>query len=305
MPAVEWFRRRRAPDLREPTMLVALSGWNDAAEVATYSLRFIAEALHVEPYADVDPETFFVFTELRPTVRIAEGNQRRIEWPANTFLCRESRGSGRDLILVIGTEPHLRWRVFVDTILNQIDEFRVPLLVTVGGLLADVPHTRSVRLTGGATEPRLAERLGRLNVRSSRYEGPTGVLGILGQAARARELPSVSLWGNVPHYINHTPNPKVARAMLRRLDTLLDLGLDLTPLEESVLDFERQVGEAIARDKDAQAYVRQLEDRDDAPPLEEAAGSPEPLADLPSGEEVVRSLEEFLRRRKDREGDGS
>lgn len=290
-------RLQSTPDLRSPTLICAFAGWNDAAEVATHAVRFLIRTWEATRFADVDPEDFFVFSEQRPLVKIDRGAQRRIEWPANEFYYRRGGPDGQDFIFLIGTEPQLRWRTFVDTIVGQIQALRVPLVVVLGGLLADVPHSRPPRLTGSATSAEFSERLGRLNVRSSRYEGPTGILGVLGQACRTRGVASVSLWGNVPHYIGSTPNPKITAALLRSVDTLLGLRLDLREIDNSVAHFEQQVAEAIQRDPEAQAYVRQLEDRD---ALGDVESEPEPIppSDLPSGEEVVRELEEFLKRQR-------
>lgn len=293
---------RTAPPLRSPTLIVALSGWNDAAEVATQAARFLVRQWDAEKYAEIDPETFFVFTETRPRVRITDGAQRRLDWPRNDVYVRRDPHAERDFIILVGSEPHLRWRTFVSTVLDQAESLGTALVVTLGGLLADVPHSRAVRLTGSATDPHLAERLGRLNVRSSRYEGPTGVIGVLNQFCRVRRIAAVSLWGNVPHYINHSPNPRVTAALLRRLSGLLDLDLELVELEEEAAQFDAQIAEAISRDPEARAYVQKLEERDETASDEDAEPNmAQESSDLPTGEEVVRQLEEFLRRRGENE----
>jgi proteasome assembly chaperone (PAC2) family protein len=299
-----YLRIRETPALETPTLILAFAGWNDAAEVATTAIRFLVRRLDARPLGNFDPEEFFVFTDTRPVVHLDEAQQRKIDWPTNDLYYRRGVGTGRDCLLLVGTEPNLRWRTFVDTLLGYAQSLDTKLIVSLGGLLADVPHSRPPKLTGSATDPQLAERLGRNNVRSSRYEGPTGILGVLGQECRARGIPSLSIWGNVPHYIGSTPNPKVSQAILRRLDGLLDLGLELGELDESVVQFEAQVAEALLRDPEAQAYVRQLEaregdDEETEPDLPPGRGP----TDLPSGEEVVRHLEEFLKRRSD-EGEG-
>jgi proteasome assembly chaperone (PAC2) family protein len=278
-------------------MIVALAGWSDAAEVATQAARFLVRAWDADPVAEIDPEEFYVFTELRPHVRIAEGAQRKIDWPENQFFAHRAEGDGRDCLIFIGHEPHLKWRTYVQALMSQAESVGTSLVVCLGGLLADVPHSRAPKLTGSATDPHLAERLGRLNVRSSRYEGPTSMLSVLNQACRGRKLSAASIWGNVPHYIQHGQNPSVTAAMLRRLDGLLDLRLELRELEESASSFEAQVAEAISRDLEAQAYVRKLEQREDHGDDEEPDVSSLGTGDLPSGEEVVRQLEEFLKRR--------
>jgi proteasome assembly chaperone (PAC2) family protein len=290
-------RVHKRVELRSPALIVALAGWSDAAEVATQAARFLVRAWDAEPVAEIDPEEFYVFTELRPHVRIAEGAQRKIDWPGNEFFAHRARDDGRDCLIFIGHEPHLKWRTYVQAMMSQAEAVGTSLVVCLGGLLADVPHSRAPKLTGSATDPLLAERLGRLNVRSSRYEGPTSLLSVLNQACRGRKLSAASIWGNVPHYIQHSQNPAVTAAILRRLDNLLDLGLDLRELDESATSFESQVAEAISRDLEAQAYVRKLEQREDQGEDEEPDMPVLGQGDLPSGEEVVRQLEEFLKRR--------
>ena len=298
-----YLRVNATPRLKTPAFITAFSGWNDAAEVATQAVRFLVRSWDAPRLADVDPEEFFVFTEQRPVVHLDEAAQRRIDWPGNELYYRKAPDGGRDCILLIGTEPSLRWRTFVDVVLNYVGDLGSDLIVQLGGLLADVPHSRAPRLTGSATDPYYAERLGRVNVRSSRYEGPTGIVGVMGQECRRRGISSVSLWGNVPHYIGSTANPKVTAAMLRRLDALLDLNLDLAELDRSTQTFETQVADALAQDPEAQAYVRQLEAREEDEG-EEVDLPPTRAQELPSGEEVVRELEEFLKRRTEDERDG-
>jgi proteasome assembly chaperone (PAC2) family protein len=292
-----YLRIRQTPKLKNPAFITAFAGWNDAAEVATSAIQQLVRQWDAPRLAEVDPEEFFVFTEQRPVVHLDEAAQRKIDWPTNELYYRQAPDGGRDCILLVGTEPSLRWRTFVDTVLTYVTDLGANLIVQLGGLLADVPHSRAPKLTGSATDPYYAERLGRVNVRSSRYEGPTGIVGVMGQECRARGISSVSLWGNVPHYIGSTPNPKVTAAMLRRLDALLDLNLDLAELDESTAQFEVQVAEALSRDPEAQAYVRQLEAREEGDEDDEEPELPTTRPDLPSGAEVVRELEEFLKRR--------
>lgn len=296
-----YLRVQATPQLKTPAFITAFAGWNDAAEVATQAVRFLVRHWDAPRLADVDPEEFFVFTEQRPIVHLDEAAQRRIDWPGNELYYRKSPNGGRDCILLVGTEPSLRWRTFVEVMLNYVVEQGTDLIVQLGGLLADVPHSRAPRLTGSATDPYYAERLGRVNVRSSRYEGPTGIVGVMGQECRRRGISSVSLWGNVPHYIGSTANPKVTAAMLRRLDALLDLNLDLAELDRSTQAFETQVADALAQDPEAQAYVRQLESREEDESEGDVDLPPTRPRELPSGEEVVRELEEFLKRRTEDE----
>jgi proteasome assembly chaperone (PAC2) family protein len=294
-----YLRVGATPELARPAFITAFAGWNDAAEVATQAVRFLVRHWDAPRLADVDPEEFFVFTEQRPIVHLDEAAQRRIDWPGNEMYYWHAPTGGRDVILLVGTEPSLRWRTFVDVVLNYVTGLGSDLIVQLGGLLADVPHSRAPRLTGSATDPYYAERLGRVNVRSSRYEGPTGIVGVMGQECRRRGISSVSLWGNVPHYIGSTANPKVTAAMLRRLDALLDLNLDLAELDRSTEQFETQVSDALAQDPEAQAYVRQLESREEDEADSDVDLPPTRGQELPSGEEVVRELEEFLKRRSE------
>lgn len=291
------------PALREPVLIAAFAGWNDAAEVATSSVRLIVRQLAGRRFAAIDPEEFYVFTETRPQVRIVGGSQRRIDWPANDFYYVRPPGGSRDCVLLLGIEPQLRWKTFSKAVLGVAREAGVGLLVTLGGLLADVPHTLPPHLTGSATSADLQKRLRGLHSRGSRYEGPTGILGVLSAAARDEGLPTASIWGNVPHYISATANPRVCSAILRELGNLLDLSLDLTDLERQADLFDAQVSQAIAQNPEVAAYVRQLEQRErdrDRPSDEEGAPSPRP--ELPSSETLIKELEDFLKRRRTDEG---
>ena len=279
------------PQLRDPVLILAFAGWSDAGQAATGAVRFLVDSWSAQRLADVDPEDFYNFAEQRPHIKVLDGTLRELQWPANECYYHLTTGP-RDFVLLLGVEPHLRWRAFADTVMDLIARCRITLAVTLGGLLADVPHSRPVRVTGGSTDELLHARLQGLVTTGSRYEGPTGITGVLGDRLRRVNLPTASLWANVPHYINATANPRAIAALLERLDALFDLNLNLRELEEAAGRFEREVSDAVAGDADATAYVRQLEEQADA----EAVRQERPQ--LPSGDAIVRELEEFFRRRK-------
>lgn len=289
-------RIEKLPDLHEPFLLCAFAGWNDAAQSATGAVKYLIERLDCPRFAGIDPEEFYVFTETRPMIRLVDGVQRTLDWPANDFHYLRDPRQLHDLVLLAGIEPQLQWREFTGAVLHVARQVKAQMVITVGGLLADVPHTAPVKLTGAVTNPELLPGWGGLTVRSSRYEGPTGIVGVLSDACRREGIPTASIWANVPHYINVSPNPKTLAALVRQVDTLFDLGLDLYELERTSDRFDRQVAEAVEQNPDVLQYVRRLEDAGD----EEQDRSP---ADLPSGAEIVEELEEFLRQRREDEED--
>lgn len=278
------------PQLRDPALITSFAGWNDAAEAATGAVRYLARKWGAKKFAELDPEDFYDFTETRPQVRLTRGNERRIRWPANDFFYYVDSERSSDFILLRGVEPQLRWRTYCTALLDLCNRMKVRRVVLLGGLIADVPHTRPVRVTGTSSDPEFLERLDSLRVGGSRYQGPTGIVGVLTDRLRREGMPCASLWATVPHYIS-TSNPRASQALLQRLDTLLDLRAPLLDSEREAADFDNQVSQAVERDPDVAAYVRQLEEsnaHEDAP----SAEHPE----LPTGESVVKELEEFLRR---------
>ncbi len=291
-----------SPQLKDPALIAAFEGWNDASEVATFAARFLVEGWNARKMAEFDPEEFYVFTETRPQVRIPGRFQRHVEWPANEFYFHINEGGERDVVVLIGTEPQLKWRTFADSVTNFCRQHGITTVVTLGALVADVPHTLPVRLTGTASPAGLARRLRRLGVDPTRYSGPTGILGVLAAACARRRLAVASIWGSTPEYLSASPNPKVAVAMLERLSSLLQIDVDLGELKQLEAQFDRQVAEILAADPELQAYVRQLEEQERAEqPVEEeeARAAHEPL---PSGEELIREVEEYLRRRRAQSG---
>jgi proteasome assembly chaperone (PAC2) family protein len=284
------------PTLNRPILLLAFSGWNDAGGAATFATKFIVQRLAAHTFASIDPETFYNFTEQRPQVRLRKG-EREIIWPANEFSYTRDPGLVQDVIVGLGVEPHLQWRAYTEAILRIVQECNVELVVTLGALLADVAYSRPIRLTGTASEPALARRL---NLSVSKYEGPTGIVGVLHDICRRRGLPAISIWANVPHYIAATPNVKAALALVRRVFTLLDFSMELSDLESAADDFDKRVTQVLASDPKIAEYVRRLEERDDEEEGENLGGTDA----LPSGEELAQELEQFLReQRRERDED--
>jgi proteasome assembly chaperone (PAC2) family protein len=283
----------RRPSLRRPVLVAAFRGWNDGAQGASLATSFLAQSWEARRFADIDPEEFFDFQATRPHVALEDGLTRRIDWPETVFYHGEIPGLDRDAVLTLGIEPNLRWRSFSDEIVELARDLGVDLVVTLGALLADVPHTRPAPVTGSASDPKLVEELG---LASSRYEGPTGIVGVVHDACRRAEVPSASLWAAVPHYASLAASPKAALALCSRLANLLDTKFELDDLERASAAYEAQVSEAVASDEETEAYVRQLEERRDA--LGDAL-------DVPSGETLAAELTRFLREheaRREQEG---
>jgi proteasome assembly chaperone (PAC2) family protein len=276
------------PQLRSPTLVAAFAGWNDAAGAATAALEAVAMSVDAEPVAQVDPEEFFDFQVSRPTIRLTEGQTREIDWPQNALYAARVRAADRDLVLVSGIEPNLRWRGFAKAILDAAERLEVQLVVTLGALLADVPHTRPVPITGLASDPELVDRLG---LSRSSYEGPTGIIGVIHDACRRRGVTSASVWAAVPHYVAAVPNPKAALALLRRLEGFTGLEVDASELDDAVERYERQVDRAVAANPEIEELVHRLEEEQDT--------SPEFTEDVPSGDVIARDFQRFLRQRGD------
>lgn len=273
------------PELRSPVLVAAFAGWNDAASSATAALEAVALALDADPVAEIDPEDFYDFQVTRPTIHLAEGQTREIEWPQNTLFAAPAPGAPRDLAILTGIEPNTRWRTFATTILDAAEQLGVEMVVTLGALLADVAHTRPVPITGLASDPELVERLG---LSRSNYEGPTGIVGVLHDACRRRGIGSASLWAAVPHYIAAVPNPKAALALLRRLEGFTGVAVEASELEQAISRFEGQVDEAVAANPEVEELVRRLEEDQDE------TVEP-PTQDLPSGDTIARDFQRFLR----------
>lgn len=289
-----------SPTLRSPVLITAFAGWNDAAQAATASVLFLAERWSARRFAHIDPEEFFDFTETRPIIRLDPEHQRQLEWPSNTFYYHIDHSLSRDVALLLGIEPHLKWRTFTESVLELARQCGVSTVVTLGALLADAVHTRPVPLTGYSMEAGLAERLASMGMTGTRYQGPTGILGTLHDACRRSGLPAASLWASVPYYLGTTPNPKASHTLLSTLNALLDLHLDLASLEEQARAFEEQVTQAVVSNPEVAAHIRELEGRIDAA---QAEGAEAEAGELPASDIVIKDLEDFLRRQRgNREG---
>ena len=279
------------PELTRPILVAAFRGWNDGAQAASLAGGYLAKTWDADRFAEVDPEEFFDFQAARPHVSLEEGLTRRIDWPETAFYHARPAGLDRDVVLLLGVEPNLRWRTFTEFVVGLAEELGIELLITLGALLADVPHTRSAPVTGSASDEELVERLG---LSASRYEGPTGIVGVLHDVCGKRGIPSVSLWAAVPHYVSLTPSPRGALALCERLGAVLGIEIDAGELEEAARNYEEQVSEAVASDEETAAYVDELERRSDQ--LDDAT-------ELPSGDALAAELTRFLRERDEEDGD--
>lgn len=276
-------------------MLIAgFTGWNDAAEAASLAVDTLREEWGAERFGAFVGEEFFDYQSVRPQITLIEGVTRVIEWPENVLYATsggvEALG-GRDAILISGPEPNFRWKSFCQGFVDLGREFDASLVVTLGALLADVPHSRPVSVSANAQDPSLVENL---KLSASRYEGPTGVTGILHRYVAESGLPAVSFWASVPHYLPSVPSAPAALELLQNLQHLVGGPLDTSHLERTSEDYQRQVAAAVSQDSDLTSYVQMLEERYDA----QADGDPK---DLPSGDELASELEEFLREKGDEE----
>jgi proteasome assembly chaperone (PAC2) family protein len=279
------------PPLRRPVLISAFRGWNDGGQAATLAAGTLVRAWDARRFAEIDPEGFVDFQSTRPTVSLVDGMTRRIDWPEYVFHAGPIPGVDRDAVILLGVEPNYRWRTFNGLVTGLARDLGVELVVTLGALLADVPHTRPAPVTGAASDPSLVEELG---LQPSRYEGPTGIVGVLHDACRRAGIPSVSLWSAVPHYVSLAPSPRAARALCNRLGELLGVTISLGELEEAEEVYAEQISEAVASDPETAEYVAELERRADT--IDEIMDE----ADMPTGESLAAELSQFLR---DRESD--
>jgi predicted ATP-grasp superfamily ATP-dependent carboligase len=277
---------RRPDGLRAPALVCAFQGWNDAGDAASSAVSFLASTLNARSFARIDSEDFFDYQANRPTIRLGVHEKREISWPTVEFLEARAPRAPRDLVLVQGVEPSMRWRTFSALIVDLAEALGVQVVVTLGALLGDVPHSHPVAMSGHTSDPSLSERMG---LAPSSYEGPTGIVGVLHAACANAGLPSASLWAAVPHYVAAATNPKAALALLRRVEVLIGVSVDVTELESAAADYERQVGLAVQSDPDIQAFVERLEQAAESDPA-----SPE---DVPSGDMLAREFQRFLRQR--------
>ena len=278
------------PELKRPVLVAAFRGWNDGGQGASLAAGFLAKAWQADRFADIDPEEFFDFQVSRPHVSLVEGMTRKIDWPETVFYHAAVPGQERDVVLLLGIEPNMHWRTFCDVIVGLARDLGVELAVTLGSLLADVPHTRPAPVTGSATEQKLIDELG---LERSRYEGPTGIVGVLHDAFFRRGISAVNLWAAVPHYVSLAPSPRAALALCERLGSLLGAPIDTAELEKASDEYAEQVSQAVASDAETAAYVEELEQRSD-----------DLAATDISGETIAAELTRFLRDRERGNGGG-
>jgi proteasome assembly chaperone (PAC2) family protein len=295
MAMLRWHER---PDLDRPVLVAGFEGWNDAGNAASEAVSFLRRRWQAEAVASFDSEELFDYTATRPRVRIEEGDTRHLEWPT-VELARArvpvSGGAGAyDALLLSGPEPQLRWRSFTAAVSGAARELGIRTAVLLGALLADVPHTRPAKVTGGSATAELARLAG---VEPSYYEGPTGIVGVLTNALSEAGIPTVSLWASVPHYVSQSPSPKATLALLERTARVLGAQVDLTDLRVAATAYERQIDELVNADEDAAAYVRRLEDQEEQASRAEA-DLPSPRLGLASGERLAAEAERYLREQR-------
>jgi proteasome assembly chaperone (PAC2) family protein len=281
----------RRPELKRPVLVAAFRGWNDGGQAASLAAGYLAKHWNAQQFAEIEPEGFFDFQVTRPHVSLVDGVTRKVDWPETAFGHASLPSVERDAVLLTGNEPNVRWKTFTGLIVELVRDLEIELVVTLGSLLADVPHTRPAPVTGSASDPELVERLG---LETSRYEGPTGIVGVLHDACRTAGIASASLWAAVPHYVSLAPSPRAAQALCDRLATLLAVDIDTEELRQAGEAYSEQVSAAVATDEETQAYVEELEQRTDEMPDE---------IQIPSGEALAAELTRFLRDRE--RGDGT
>lgn len=276
-------------ELQKPALIAAFRGWNDAGDAASFAAQHLGRVWKAKRIASIDPEDFYDFQAVRPQVRLVDGVTREITWPANEFYAARLEGASNDALILVGTEPNVRWRSFSSLVVEVARRYEVGLVITLGALLADVPHSRPVPITGTAVDPELVRRLG---LNRSRYEGPTGIVGVLHSVFADAGVASASLWAAVPHYVAVSPNPKAALALVDKATALIGAAADTEDLERAAETYEQEVSELVAADDDVQSYVRLLEER-----MDEGAAPQIDPAEIPSGEDLAAELEKFLHER--------
>lgn len=268
------------PTLHDPILIAAFEGWNDAGDAATGAAEFLRDRWQARPFAEVDPEDFYDFTSTRPRVHLDDELVRRVEWPRNELSAASVPGVDRDVVLLIGTEPQLRWRTFCDQVLHVAERCGATMVLTLGALLAEVAHSRPVSVIGTASDPDVIESM---DLQRSTYQGPTGIVGVLQDACGRNGVPAASLWAAVPTYVPNAPSPKAALALVERTTDLLSVGITTTDLEIAAASYERQVSEVVDSDEETSDYVRALEERYDG-----GEQDPDPAS-------LVEEIERFLR----------
>ena len=302
------------PELRRPVVIAAFAGWNDAADAATTAIKVLVDRWQPTKFAEIEPEEFYDFTETRPTVSANKGRVRSITWPSNAFMAHTNPDMDRDIILFLGAEPQLKWKSFTSTFLEVCKLFNVSEILLLGAFLANIPHSLEVPVSGLSSTEDMQERLSEIDVQGTRYEGPTGIVGVLQEAITKEKIPVSSLWAAAPHYLVATPNIKVTAALLAYMNTFLSFDLDLSDIQSDALHFEEQITRLVARDPDASAYVRKLEeqienagqdddDETDEDEVDEASpinpDRPTGTGPLPSADTLIRRVEELLRKERE------
>jgi proteasome assembly chaperone (PAC2) family protein len=272
------------PELTAPVLVGAFEGWNDAGDGATSGVEHLELIWDARPLAAIDPDDYYDFQVNRPTVSLVDGVSRRVEWPTTRFSVCRPPGADHDVVLMRGVEPNMRWRGFTEEILEIIRELGVHTVVLLGALLSDTPHTRPTPVTGTSYDLASAERWG---LEHSRYEGPTGILGILQDACVRAGIPAISFWAAIPHYVSQPPNPKATLALLHRVEEVLDVEVPLANLPEQADEWQKLVDEMANEDDDVTEYVRTLEEREGTEPIPQA-----------SGDAIAKDFERYLRRRQ-------
>ncbi len=308
---MEYIKYHSEPELRDPVILAAFGGWNDAADSATTAIKFLIDRWKPTKLAEIDIEDFFVFTETRPTIKYVDGIQRAIVWPSCQFLWHQMPDLSHDIILYLGAEPQLKWKTFSKCFLDVCRKFHASEIVLLGALLADVPHSISVPISGTSSNIDMKERLKEMDIHSSRYEGPTGMIGVLQDGFRRAAIPAASIWAAAPHYLAATPNIKVTSALLTYLNTFMSFELDLSDIQSDAIRFEEQITTLVARDPEASEYVRKLEEQitgstnsedDEDDEDEDSIFNPDKTVGtgpLPSAESLIRGVEELLRKQRE------
>ena len=289
---METLRWQRRPTLKRPIFVVAFEGWNDAGDASTIALEYLAREWGAEPFATIDAEDFYDFTVTRPHVRLDDEGLRQIDWPDIELLAATVPGGKHDLVVLKGVEPQLRWKSFCKTVVEAADEVRAEMAVILGALLADVPHTRPIRVSGTTDDRDLASRLG---LSAPSYEGPTGIVGVLHDAFRSAGITAASFWAAVPHYVHQIPSPKAALALVERSAALFGASLDAGDLRRAADEWEREVSERVADDEEASAYVAQLEDAEDT---EESPGLGIDRLKVGNIDDLAAEVERYLRQHR-------
>jgi proteasome assembly chaperone (PAC2) family protein len=279
------------PVLTDPVLIAAFEGWNDAGDAASGALEHLALSWNAEPLVEIDPDDYYDFQVNRPTVTLTAGQQRRVEWPTTRISFCRPPGAAFDVVLVRGIEPNMRWRAFCHELLGIMGELGVQTAITLGALLSDSPHTRPVPVTGSSYDPASAARYG---LEGSKYEGPTGIVGVLQSMCVGIGIPAISFWAAVPHYVSQPPNPKATVALLHRIEEVLDVPVPMGELPGQADDWQKLVDEMAAEDEEVTEYIRNLEQRDDEGELRET-----------SGDVIAKEFERYLRRRDNGPGGGS